>query len=331
MEVKDLVGLSKPLTRLIEVIASGCGRVSQGYFTRRQGEADAAKIRQITSALESGDPSIPIVYKNGELEIWRIPKDPPSETSVGLPSATDARIEHVETKRQRNIEHITSNATIELSAAESVAEEKPSADWIARFFREAEDVSSEEMQTLWGRVLAGEIVRPGSFSLRTLDALRCLNTAHAKLIEKIANYLIYAQGTAVIPSQLAQDIHKSGELLQGEIILLSELGFIQLNELELTLLPNGGSQGISLVNGDWVATLMKLPDAPPITIRVYKATTIGAELAGLASAEGLKSNLVSTISPLLKPGIAARVAKGQRMGGRLVMDQAIFEPIEPLN
>ena len=36
-------------------------------------------------------------------------------------------------------------------------------------------MSSEELQTLWGRTLAGEIKSPGSYSLRTLDFLKNLS------------------------------------------------------------------------------------------------------------------------------------------------------------
>ena len=45
-------------------------------------------------------------------------------------------------------------------------------DWLFRWRDAASVVSSEELQTLWGRVLAGEIKSPGSFSLRTLEFLK---------------------------------------------------------------------------------------------------------------------------------------------------------------
>lgn len=44
-------------------------------------------------------------------------------------------------------------------------------DWLNVFERYAEDASSERLQGLWGRVLAGEIRRPGKFSVRTLRFL----------------------------------------------------------------------------------------------------------------------------------------------------------------
>jgi hypothetical protein len=41
-------------------------------------------------------------------------------------------------------------------------------DWLNFFVRISEDKSSEELQQLFGRILSGEIRRPGSFSLRAL-------------------------------------------------------------------------------------------------------------------------------------------------------------------
>lgn len=44
-------------------------------------------------------------------------------------------------------------------------------DWLNVFERYAEDASTERMQRLWGRVLAGEVRAPGKYSMRTLRFL----------------------------------------------------------------------------------------------------------------------------------------------------------------
>lgn len=44
-------------------------------------------------------------------------------------------------------------------------------DWLNVFERYADDASTERMQNLWGRVLAGEIRKPGRYSMRTLRFL----------------------------------------------------------------------------------------------------------------------------------------------------------------
>ena len=41
MDIKNLAGLSKPLTKLIEVIASGCNWIAQPYQIKRLANANA--------------------------------------------------------------------------------------------------------------------------------------------------------------------------------------------------------------------------------------------------------------------------------------------------
>lgn len=55
----------------------------------------------------------------------------------------------------------------------------PDEDWMNSFARFAEDASSERLQNLFGRILAGEIVRPGAFSLATLRTVGELDQALA--------------------------------------------------------------------------------------------------------------------------------------------------------
>ena len=52
-------------------------------------------------------------------------------------------------------------------------------DWINQFTRFAEDASSDDLQQIWGRVLAGEISRPGSFSRHTLRFIAELDATTA--------------------------------------------------------------------------------------------------------------------------------------------------------
>ncbi len=61
----------------------------------------------------------------------------------------------------------------------SVAPSPPDDDWMNSFMRGAEDASSERLQDLFGRILAGEVVRPGSFSSSTLRAVSELDQSIA--------------------------------------------------------------------------------------------------------------------------------------------------------
>jgi hypothetical protein len=56
-------------------------------------------------------------------------------------------------------------------------------DWLNVFERYAEDASSERMQKLWARVLAGEIRRPGRYAMRTLRFLSEFSQVDALMFE----------------------------------------------------------------------------------------------------------------------------------------------------
>ena len=94
-------------------------------------------------------------------------------------------------------------------------------DWLNVFERFAEDASSERLQDLWGRVLAGEIRRPGRFSTRTLRFLSEFSQADALTFEEFTKCAFgdNAPRKAVIPSEEANISHlvylESSGLLQG--------------------------------------------------------------------------------------------------------------------
>ena len=52
-------------------------------------------------------------------------------------------------------------------------------DWFLRFFECASNISNEDMQVLWARILSGETYNRGSFSLRTIELLRNMSYEEA--------------------------------------------------------------------------------------------------------------------------------------------------------
>ncbi|WP_050798313.1 DUF2806 domain-containing protein [Commensalibacter intestini] len=63
-------------------------------------------------------------------------------------------------------------------------------DWLCRFREVASNTTTEEIQQLWGRILAGEIKSPGKHSLRTLEFIKNLSQKEAKQIEKLFSFVI---------------------------------------------------------------------------------------------------------------------------------------------
>lgn len=63
-------------------------------------------------------------------------------------------------------------------------------DWLHSWREYAGRVSSSELQDLWGRILAGEIKDPGTYSFRTLEFLKSISKSEADLICKLAPFVV---------------------------------------------------------------------------------------------------------------------------------------------
>src|SRR5271165_851142 len=126
-----------------------------------------------------------------------------------------------EYRRQKNKEDIAIK-TIDI-LVETSQQPKPSEtrlppqdvdeDWLNVFEKYAEDASSERMQMLWARVLAGEIRTPKRFSLKTLRFLAELDSYTAQLFEKYAPMVCYQ---TFMPTTRRTDGVELNELLHLE-------------------------------------------------------------------------------------------------------------------
>ena len=90
-------------------------------------------------------------------------------------------------------------------------------DWLNFFARVSEDKSSEELQKLFGRILSGEIRRPGSFSLRTVQLMSTISKQDA---EALSNILSYALNGSILPFETGWNDRPT----DTERLLLEELG-----------------------------------------------------------------------------------------------------------
>lgn len=84
---------------------------------------------------------------------------------------------------------LAAEAELETNAQEP-PDRKVDDDWLFRWREGAGAVTQEQLQQLWGRVLAGELKSPGTFSLRTLDFLRNLSPDEAARIVKLSRFIV---------------------------------------------------------------------------------------------------------------------------------------------
>jgi hypothetical protein len=228
-EIKDLAGLSKPLERLIEVTSAGIGRVTKAHFVKKDADAKAYEIRSIAQAMADSRRLIATAgYDDGKVNMAGAPGQTPSlgVDESQLTARTLERQAFTELVQQQNTEAIVSRAAEELSGDKYVPEEKPEPEWTSRFFRIAEDIPTEELQYLWGRILAGEIRKPGSFSLRTLETVRNLSKKEAETFVKLAPYLIRSGEDYFYLREPEYVVGQQGKLIYTEMMALREAGLI---------------------------------------------------------------------------------------------------------
>ncbi|MBW4528175.1 MAG: DUF2806 domain-containing protein [Phormidium tanganyikae FI6-MK23] len=63
-------------------------------------------------------------------------------------------------------------------------------DWLNNFEKQASQKSTEEMQILFGRILAGEIQKPSSFSIKTVNLLGELDSGVAALFMQLCSLCV---------------------------------------------------------------------------------------------------------------------------------------------
>jgi hypothetical protein len=195
----------KLLEKLWDTIADkGIGSLLRPWQMRREGTA-AAEIKRLNllveaqaeidaQAIRSGKR---VLLRNGILVEASDVEAPacPAEVEVGadlisLDEAVTIAVHNADIealRREISVSKAVAYAEAELAQdgrdppAEAIAD-----DWLLRWRENAAAVNSDDLQSLWGKVLAGEVQAPGQFSLRVLDFLRNLSQAEAKELELLS-------------------------------------------------------------------------------------------------------------------------------------------------
>ncbi|MBI3741790.1 MAG: DUF2806 domain-containing protein [Chloroflexi bacterium] len=198
----NLEALSVPVAKLIETVSSGIGVLYEPRRIRERAKAevDAAKIKM-----------------KGAIEIQM------------LATRASYRANAQEARRQRNLEAIIKKASQQLPS--EVSNEKVEEDWTAQFLNYAQDIGNEEMQTIWARLLAGEVTHPGSFSLRALNVVRLLQPKDAKTFRRFTDFLWIIDNEFIqvqIPLTTDQLLERNG-LSYSAVLHLLTLGLISMH------------------------------------------------------------------------------------------------------
>jgi len=306
MALNDFLGIGKvlPIDKLIDAMSNSVGRLSKSYFNKKDADTKAYEIKkiaearaeemrimsmavkenfQLTGGIGYQDEKISIQSPKEVIKIQEKTELPSIETS-DIKERSDNRLNFQATKKQLNIESITAFAADELKDEEPIDNEPLDQDWTTRFFNIAEDISSEEMQALWARILAGEIKKPKSYSLRTLDLLKNLSKDEAEAFMKFGQAKVSTDNKKFIYNP------KRGELLKQEfnitfadILLMKELGLIVSEKnIEISLIPTEkNKKTVFFICGSKCIVFNRNEETPEQGIEVLAFTKTGIEISEL--------------------------------------------------
>ena len=176
------------LEQLLKMTVSGIGAVGGPMLARwkARAEADASRIEA------QGKADTLRLIGAAQAEAQQSFSRTPSSIRGGIEvhgAEIQARLSFQEEKRQANTESVVRGAAAEVGEKQVQAHDVDH-DWTARFFAEVQDVSSEKMQQIWAKILAGEVETPGSTSMQTLSILKNMSQRDAELFERVAPFII---------------------------------------------------------------------------------------------------------------------------------------------
>jgi hypothetical protein len=133
-------------------------------------------------------------------------------------------------RHQKNATKVLSYAAEEISNLPT-EQEVPNAaeisdDWLNAFESEAVNMSSDQMQRLFGKMLAGEIRRPSAFSIRTVKLMGQMDVDVAEIFVKFCSMVCshqFEKGTIVMQGASLVLDKKHSSALYGFGVAASEL------------------------------------------------------------------------------------------------------------
>lgn len=303
MENKDLLGIGQafgqsiPVKKLLSILEKFGGRAFKPLNDLIDANTEAYKIKKLADA--KAYEVVTLEKANTSALVNR------TDAEQNLLEKASVRLVQQEIRRQENLDAINQIAFDEIRDEAQISEEPVSDDWASRFFSIAQDISDEEMRQLWGRVLAGEIKQPNSYSLRTLELLKNISKVEAETFLKFAKHSVRVTTGQSIIINNNELIEKSG-IEFTDILLMEEIGLISskdnlsysigLKKEPYTFAIIQGNKGL-LVDLDGINN--------PVNLEVLSFTKPGLELLSLVKTEANDEHL-KEVGKLIKAGMEGR-------------------------
>jgi len=183
-------------------------------------------------------------------------------------------------KKQNNLESVIGHTAKNIDEKDVLT--PPTDEWVDRFFEYAENITTEKLQYLWGKVLAGELKKTGSFSLRTLDYLRSMSIKEAEEFQKILPIsIIIGNGDRCIVDE--HTLYRKFEIDYPDLIKLINRGLLNKADKPIGFSQDQNpSNSIFIVyNNNYFLLSRRTKENQIIRLTMYVFTDIAKEIASI--------------------------------------------------
>ena len=254
------------IEKLVDYTASGIGSVAgtmlHPWRARREAKAIAIEVEgkvKRQEALAEGNANTMRIIAEAQAEAREILVSGSAEVrgELDLAQSVTQRIQFQEEKRQSNIRSVVSDAALQLEDKQA-SDHEPDHDWTARFFSNVQDVSDKEAQAIYARILAGEVERPGSTSLKSLSILKDLDKSAAVLFKRLRSAAIFTVNAS------------SGRVISlGKHAATNSLAEFGLRFTDLNVLNEHGMIISDYNSWEEINTCIDVDNlTPPVTVRI---------------------------------------------------------------
>lgn len=202
---------------------------------------------------------------------------------LGLRAASEYR----EFEKTVNLAGVAQKATAALTDGTGSNEAKVEAEideeWLNKFQHFASGASTEEMRSLWGRILADETLRPGSYSASSLRFVFELDNSMAEICERFARRNVDGYIYTTKEDQ-------SGAPLDEALILQAAGLIVGVGTHLQRTLDLREDKSFAIVDGHFALTGTRTT-SDPVSLPMYVVTKLGKEIFSLLPEPSPKEKL----------------------------------------
>lgn len=176
--------------------------------------------------------------------------------------------------------------------------EKIEDDWLIKFFDLCKNVSDEELQFVWARVLQKECTEEGKSSLRLLRTISDLTKREINMITKIAKNINYATANSEYWGIVCSEIQflETIDISFDEIMELEELGVIKREFLSFKDESRFSYHNVNYIIKYKKKSYLNLTKS----VNYFRLTQVGMEILNLAEIDFENHNILESLKKALE-------------------------------